>query len=655
MAQQPMTPFWPIFPSKSDGQHIVNMKGRPLRNGPTEEQLNMSPNDQGQRDFYRLIEKDDPKHQDWRKKLGGMLLRELGGKQYEDKWQQCILWEFPENYVLYEHIKTKADGQVKTVKNHSGGGHDRQDAYLYGYPKGPKKRFRSPVEFFPHLLWLCTDENSDMINCTCKMCSPAGDVEKPQVKVEVKQEAPPIKREISSGGATGNNVNAVVRNQTVQPPIRRPSTGPPIPSPISKPATPAPVPVATPAAQQIRAPPVLQSTPLPQPRSLEQQVDLTYNRFLCRTGEAVWFFRPETAAWGLGLVIRRWSTKANPADRSYQIQPLSHPFEAPPTETVQSDAHVKPWLAWSAPACTFPFLQQNPQYEYGNTDWKALIDGQGGKGIASVDASILAAKAIDATYTLFEPLKTSKDDKGNQYRQYNGMFLGAEKIWRGEAVRLRVGSGTDLLVITDIIEQSLVNQTNTKVIIVGDLYGYALLEAPDPNLPPKPPQQNNNIPSRMVQDMLWRNRILVPKTRSAAWWKLLQPSYKVEINEVKGRWYETSLLFQQSFMDAVENNEGGNGIWMNSRGEATGKACISQPDRIAAFGASIPPTTHLIEGMDPPSESITQPQQLHNSMGIPMNNGLVDPASFSIDDFMHVDHLGDDTGMEYNGNNHFTY
>lgn len=85
MAQQPMTSFWPIFASKSDGQHVVNIKGRPIRNGPTEEQLNMSPNDQGQRDFYRLIEKDDPKHQDWRKKLGGMLLREIGGKQYEGK------------------------------------------------------------------------------------------------------------------------------------------------------------------------------------------------------------------------------------------------------------------------------------------------------------------------------------------------------------------------------------------------------------------------------------------------------------------------------------------------------------------------------------------------------------------------------------------
>ena len=497
-----------------------------------------------------------------------------------------------------------------------------------------------------------------MVNCTCKMCSPAGDVEKPQVKQEVKQEAPPIKRENSSSGAAATTGNAIVRNPTIQPPVRRPSTGPPIPSPISKPATPAPAPVATtPAPQQIRAPPVLQSTPLPQPRSLEQQTDLTYNKFLCRTGEAIWFFRPETSAWGLGLVVRRWSSKTNPTERAYQIQPLSHPYDSPPQEVVHSDVHVKPWLAWSAPACTFPFLQQNPQYEYGNTDWRALISGQGGKGIASVDASILAAKAIDATYTLFEPLKASKDEKGNQIRQYNGIYLGAEKIWRGEAVRLRIGTGSDLMVITDIVEQTLVNppanQPNTKVIAVGDIYSYATLDAPDPNLPPKPPQQNNNIPSRMVHDMVWRNRILVPKTRTAAWWKLIQPSYKLEIDDIKGRWYETSLLFQQPFTEAVDNNEGGNGIWMNSRGEATGKACISQPDRIPAFGASVPKGTHIIEGLDPPSEPIAQPQQSHNGMGIGIGTGMVDP--FSIDDFMHVDHLGDDTGMEFNGNNNFSF
>lgn len=80
---QPLTSFWPIFSVKSDGLDVVNQKGRVLRNGPTQEQLDRTPNEQGQCDYYRLIEKDDPKHIDWRKKLGGMLLREIGGKQHE--------------------------------------------------------------------------------------------------------------------------------------------------------------------------------------------------------------------------------------------------------------------------------------------------------------------------------------------------------------------------------------------------------------------------------------------------------------------------------------------------------------------------------------------------------------------------------------------
>lgn len=80
---QPLTSFYPIFASKSDGRDVVNQKGAVVRNGLSQGQLDRSPNAQGQCDYYRLIEKDDPKHIDWRKKLGGMLLREIGGKQYE--------------------------------------------------------------------------------------------------------------------------------------------------------------------------------------------------------------------------------------------------------------------------------------------------------------------------------------------------------------------------------------------------------------------------------------------------------------------------------------------------------------------------------------------------------------------------------------------
>ena len=68
---------------------------------------------------------------------------------------------FPEHYRLYEHVKkTEKDGKTEVKsKTHAAGGNDRQDAYLYGHPAGRKKRYRSPADFFPHLLWLCTDES----------------------------------------------------------------------------------------------------------------------------------------------------------------------------------------------------------------------------------------------------------------------------------------------------------------------------------------------------------------------------------------------------------------------------------------------------------------------------------------------------------------
>lgn len=106
-----------------------------------------------------------------------------------------ILKELPEGFVLWEHVKYKVDGSTDDKKHkgkHAAGPYERQDAYLYGHPQGRKKRYRSPADFFPHLLWLATDKESDRRNCSCKICSPEGEEESADtVKVEVKKEAKP--------------------------------------------------------------------------------------------------------------------------------------------------------------------------------------------------------------------------------------------------------------------------------------------------------------------------------------------------------------------------------------------------------------------------------------------------------------------------------
>lgn len=545
-----------------------------------------------------------------------------------DKWQQCLLWEFPDNYKLYEHIKTKADGQAKTSKNHSGGGHDRQDAYLYGYPKGPRKRFRSPVEFFPHLLWLCTDETSDMQNCTCKMCSPVQlEVEKPAVKAEVK---PEVKMENSGAQVTG-------RNPVVQIPARRVSNPPPVQSPATKPATP----VAASSASQIRAPAPLQPTPLPDPRSIDQQVDGMPQKFISRPGEVVWYYRPKTGAWGLGVVLRRWPDKAS-GGKAYFVQPLSHPHDSLTPELVSTENEMKPWLAWSAPNYTYNYLQQHPTIPFEKVDWQGLIAGRyGTEGVAGVDASIMAAKAVDITYTLFDYLKKTVNE-GGQDAHYNGIFLGAEKIWRGDAVRLRIGRDTDVMVVTDIIERTS-PQAATAVYVVGDVYSYATVAISNPAQLPEPPR-NPHLPARMREDMTWRNQLLVPHARTFAYWKLSTPGARYEIAEIKGRWYETALVFEEPFSKSVKNNEGGNGVWMNSRGDATQVGRMmgaAVPQRIQAFGRAVPDGTQLVDGIDAPEQSQAQAQDVSMSMG-----GHADVFT----DLMDFDHLGEGSAQGYDFN-----
>ena len=72
----------------------------------------------------------------------------------------------PENYRLYEHVRfTKSDETGETIKSsntHAKGHNDRQDAYLYGHPLGRKKRYRSPADFFPHLLSLVMDDSGQI-------------------------------------------------------------------------------------------------------------------------------------------------------------------------------------------------------------------------------------------------------------------------------------------------------------------------------------------------------------------------------------------------------------------------------------------------------------------------------------------------------------
>jgi len=78
-----MAPYWPFTIVRSDGQlEVVTRVGIKELNQPTAAQLNGTPDANGNVDCYRKIEPDDAKAVDWRRKLGGMYMHLLGGREW---------------------------------------------------------------------------------------------------------------------------------------------------------------------------------------------------------------------------------------------------------------------------------------------------------------------------------------------------------------------------------------------------------------------------------------------------------------------------------------------------------------------------------------------------------------------------------------------
>ncbi|KAK7538244.1 transcription-silencing protein Clr2-domain-containing protein [Phyllosticta citribraziliensis] len=610
-----MAPFYPLYIRRSDGRAVTGEKKKES-NEPTPEQLNQKPDAKGICDYYRLIEDDEPKNVDWRRKLGGMLLRELA-QSGEHQHKAAILAHLPTNYRLFEHIKSRThdgDPQSKRAsKNHAGGGHDRQDAYLYGHPLGRKKRFRSPADFFPHLYWLATDKTGDPGNCTCKICCPE----------EFQEEKTAVKRDATTP-TPGPSQAATPAQSPANPRSGRRSPSVMIPRVNSTPAQhsstqerpvsqPAPAQRPAPQTQPPNPPQPLQQhrpTPLPVLPFADFQLDMRWNHLLFRPGEVVWHSRGD--AWGLGVVIRRYlsETPNRGVERNYIIQPLSNPIEQLRPVHHSEERLLRPWLAWSPPPLTNEVLQNRPDVSFSNVDWQAVLNGQFGQGNAEVDGSILAAKAIDVSFTLHHLLNgTTRTNPQFEERHWGGIFLGAEKIWVGEPVRVRLDAPVShpVLVILDIVERVELGRPNPRssIHVVGDLYTFMTTQPP-PNsvMPPV-----DHLPTRMANDLILRNRCSVPAGRLSAW-KLLKPHLALSLDSIRGRWYESSILLPMIQPEAEFNEARRRGTiddvdpWLNGRGDSSGQprvAGVRQPERRDALGRAVPDGTRIHDGLDPMS------------------------------------------------------
>lgn len=489
--------------------------------------------------------------------------------------------------------RTEKDGKTEVKnKTHAAGGNDRQDAYLYGHPHGRRKRYRSPTEFFPHLLWLCTDESASADNCTCRVCCPE-EVESVMPMVKPR----PMKQEVDA------------KTPHRPAPTQMPATVTREPSNAAVPR-PAPPPVK------------LTAKPLPRPKSADQEMDWGWNNFTYRPGEMVWF--KNGGAWSLGVVFRRWVQSPN--GYFYTVQQLSLPSRYGPAVTKSSEHEMRPWLAWSVPRYTQDVLnnlKQDPM-KYETADWTGMSQRRYGPGNIEVDASILAAKAIDQTYTTFGHTGTAEPEPGVTEAHYDGVYLGAEKMWVGDPIRLVNDQSTDIMVVHSITDRSKrmshlgQSLTQRALYFTGDVYTLTTAPHNDPTKPsPAAPNNNPQLPQRLIKDLAERNSSSIRIKHQASYWKLRAVAARIKYSEVKGRWYEASLLLpvlrspaeydQMKAMGDIQEAT----FFMNARGDCVNsnrsetdvklpKQNIWKETRIEAFGRAVPPGAQVTEGFEPP-------------------------------------------------------
>lgn len=598
-----VTLYKAIHIGRSDGElDIRTKKHGKENNGPSNDQLDKVANPD---EYYELLGPDHPVAIEWKRVLGGMLQQEKGVRGAEP-W---MLVTFPENYRLYKHIKSGHDHageSSKAVKSSAKVVNGSEDAYLYGYPIGRKKRFRSAIEYFPHFLWLAEGKSEDYADCTCKHCAPDW-VQKIEPLpgrdgfVPAKSEGSPVKKEISQAKKESVPVKKdgaqLKRETNVVPKVVIKQRSGSQDNKMPKPPTRTPQPPAS-AAPRAPAPILITPTALPPGRSEEQAVDAQYGKFIYRAGELTWFNRG--TAWGLSIIVKRdlFKDQQNRDRPRYLVQPLSHPFHHPELKIITSEEDLRPWLAWSAPGVTHQPLI-TPNYNYNNVNWKAMLEGQYGSGDAEVDGSIFAAKMIDDSFTLLEPLSNNTTTTGE--RSYNALYLGGEKIWVGEPVRLRINQGQDIMVIHQIVEKLRPGSTNIElasILVSGDIYRYATLPSTTGPLPPT----TAYLPLRLRQDLDYRNHVTSASKNTVSYWKIIQSAARLSIGDLKGRWYESSILLPilhgaDNFARDIQRGEVTEvGNWINGRGDANqaaNKLGSRYKTRIEAFGRAVPGGTQI--------------------------------------------------------------
>lgn len=327
---------------------------------------------------------------------------------------------------------------------------------MYGHPAGCSDDFlyKEPHEFIPHVLWLLSD-SEDRKACPCKPCHratgrkiPRSLVERLQADLAAKQAAvaaaetkhkkvaaPKMAAATKKKAAAATEVGG--KASAKDPPPAKP----PKRTPASKVALTtvawqaSPIPAPTPATAQGSAPPAAVAP---------VQMLVNNEPTLFRRGEMVWY--QQEPAWRIGIIRQVGSAPTY----AYTIIPLGHSLLRMP-DLVKQQQQMRPFLTFSVPGVGIEAIQNKI---FSEVQWQDLINNHVGRSeLIGLEASKMAAVEIDSSWSVFNQLPPEPAQPRNQAR-FDGVFLGAEMIRRGDPIRSKDKSKGTLLEVAEIIVTS---------------------------------------------------------------------------------------------------------------------------------------------------------------------------------------------------------
>lgn len=256
----------------------------------------------------------------------------------------------------------------------------------------------------------------------------------------------------------------------------------------------------------------------------------------------------------------------------------------------------------TAPATTVSAIND---MAFDQVPWERVIKGEfdGGKNVDYVvDGSILAAKIVDASYSLFTLDQEITEGPGETF--FKGIFLGAEKLWVGEAVRIRAQPKAVAVLIVNSIKLTTNQDATSTVIFSGNVLKLIQKQVPHGIMPTG---YTEGLPPRLIRDLLYRNEAAGDVKSGLNYsWVLVEEGACMELSEIKGRWYETRTLLpilrgQQKFEEELALGRTMDvGELMNGRRDNNNVPEKRRKNRKDTLGRAVPDDFKPSRGLDGP-------------------------------------------------------